>query len=186
MELLKPSPRYSIRLYVLITIIAICILVIGIALAWILSADWAHAIHVNQALQAFVILIFLGYLVSLWFAHRYSLSLVYELSGEEIQLQRGIWVQSIQHIPLRSIIGITVRRDFFDRCLEIGTIEFMLGDSLNQKMGAVSLVGLSDVEVQGRKLSLLLLHDWGKSMQMPGASAVDAHSVLPKSTIDIR
>jgi hypothetical protein len=60
-----------------------------------LSADWA--VHSCQpGLEAFIILVFLGYLLSLGLRIT-TPEFGYELNGES--LVKGIWVQSIQHIP---------------------------------------------------------------------------------------
>jgi membrane protein YdbS with pleckstrin-like domain len=186
MKLLRPSSRYNIRLYVLITLAGIMILFTGIILAWVLSLDWAFAIQINGILQSFIFLVLLGYLLSIFFASRYYHSISYEFNLEEIKLQRGLWVQVVQHVPLSSIAGVTLKRDFFDRCLEIGSLEFLLYGSAHNKIGAICFVGLSDVEAQYRKISDLLLHYRGTSMQQSDSRSVGSHVVYAGAEINLQ
>jgi membrane protein YdbS with pleckstrin-like domain len=183
---LKPSSRYSIRLYVLISLGAIFLLVSGSLLAWILSLDWAHAVHINRILQVFIFLVLLGYVLLLFFAHHYYQSITYKLMPEEIALERGVWVQCVQHISWRGIVGIKIKRDFFDRCLEIGTLELVLRGPSQNQISAARMVGLSDVDAQYRKISDILLNYWGKPTLQAETNSLESQVVFSNSLTDLQ
>lgn len=164
MDILRPSFRYRIRLYVLLTSAGIILLAAGIGLAWMFAADMDHAVRVNRTLQAFIIIILVGYLVSLWVANRYYQNIFYELHEDGIILHRGLAIPSEQYINLRSVAGVTVKRDLVDRWLEIGTLEFLLIESLERKPECVKLVGISDANEGYRKISNLLLNNWSQQL----------------------
>lgn len=164
MDVLRPSSRYRIRLYVLITIVGIILLSTGIALAWMFSTDLDHAVQVNRTLKAFIFGILVGYLFSLWLADRYYQSLSYELHEKGIILHRGFAIPREQFVNLRAVAGVTVRHDLIDRWLEIGTLEFLLIESLDTKPEYVKLVGISDANEGYRKISNLLLNNWSEQL----------------------
>lgn len=163
-SILKPSFRYSIRLYILLTLVGIILLGIGVVIAWLYYKNGDRAVVVNGALQAFIIFVLLGYLISLVGANMYYRGLIYELHVDSINLHRKFWIQSEQRIDLQAVAGITIKRDILDRWLEIGTLEFILFDSRDHMPGNVKLVGIPDVNEGYRKISNHWLRFWGEQL----------------------
>lgn len=186
MELLKPSSRYSIRLYLQIIVAGILMLTAGSILAWVISLDLAYAIHVNDILQVFIFVVLLGVLLLIIIANRYYHRISYEFNLREIKLQRGLWVQVVHHIPLCNIAVVSVKRDLIDRCLEIGSLEFLLFGSYNNNIRTVCFVGLSDVEAHYRKVSEILQHYWSTTPQHPVSGSLEKQVVFADSEIDLR
>jgi membrane protein YdbS with pleckstrin-like domain len=186
MELLRPSTRYSIRLYMQIIMAGILMLTAGSILAWVISMDLAYAIRVNEILQTFIFVVLLGVLLLIAIANRYCHRISYEFNLHEIKLKRGLWLQVVHHIPLCNIAVVTVKRDFIDRCLEIGSLEFLLFGSLNNKIHTVCFVGLSDVEAHYLKISKILQHYWGATPQHPVPGSLNKQVVFANSEIDLR
>ncbi len=143
----QPSPRYLVRLRIVMTIIALAILAGGALIVLPMSLD-------PQAQSAALVfgLVIAGldlawYLPGLALAGPYYRSLRYEVQDDEVVVHVGIWTQSVKHVPYRTVTNLTAKRDILDRWLGTGTLNIQTaGMSGTENKAEQSLVGLADVQ----------------------------------------
>jgi len=144
----KPSPRYLTKMRVVETIVALLILAGGALMGWAMSHDPEIG-----ARGGWIVVAIWGAFDLLWWlpgmilAGPYYDSLSYEIAQDEVIVHVGIFVQSVKHVPYRTVTNVEVNRDIFDRWFfGLGSLQIQTA-GMSGKVGAEeSLKGLDNVQ----------------------------------------
>ena len=142
----KPSRRYRAKLFLVITVIAVFVMVVGLLAAWITLEDggpqdaWA-------VIFVFLLLDLVWYLPALLLVGAYFRSLRYEIHDDEVIVHVGIWTKSVKHVPFRTVTNLKVNRDIFDRWFfDLGSLNVQTAGMSGTKGAEESLLGLPNVQ----------------------------------------
>jgi uncharacterized membrane protein YdbT with pleckstrin-like domain len=144
---MNPSPKYLIRMRLVVTIIAVAILAGGLLLAALLAAGGEVRVR-GALLMLFIVAVLDGawWLVVMFLLGPYYRSLRYEIQDDEVVVHAGIWTKSVKHVPYRTVTNLTVKRDVLDRWLGLGTLNVQTAGMSGQTGAEEHLVGLADVQ----------------------------------------
>jgi uncharacterized membrane protein YdbT with pleckstrin-like domain len=144
---MNPSPKYLIRMRLVVTIIAVAILAGGLLLAALLAAGGEVRVR-GALLMLFIVAVLDGawWLVAMLLIGPYFRSLRYEIQDDEVVVHAGIWTKSVKHVPYRTVTNLTVKRDVIDRWLGLGTLNVQTAGMSGQTGAEEHLVGLADVQ----------------------------------------
>ncbi len=156
MKIFKPSPRYLIRLRVVISMCAIAFLTLGILTAWVASLYVESTSEATRIVQGVIIADLIWYLPALKMVQSSYRARSYQFEEGEIIIKTGWWTESVRHIPLSSVVSFDIRWDRLDRWLEIGTLEVYLVSRHHVNGSRIRLTGLADVETVAQLANLLL------------------------------
>jgi membrane protein YdbS with pleckstrin-like domain len=156
MKIFKPSPRYLIRLRVVITMYALAFLTLGILTAWVASVYVESTSQTTRIVQGVIIADLIWYLPALKMVQSSYRARSYQFDEGEIIIKTGWWTESVRHIPLSSVISFNMRWDRLDRWLEIGTLEVYLASRHHVDGSRIRLTGLADIETVAQLANLLL------------------------------
>jgi membrane protein YdbS with pleckstrin-like domain len=144
----KPSPKYLTKLWLWFTLLAVLIPVGGLLVGFLISFD-RHA-----GMQAVVTAVLITTAIDIvWWvpamvlAGLYYRSLSYEIREDEVIVHAGIVIQSVKHVPYRTVTNVTVKRDPLDRWFfGLGTLNIQTAGMSGQTGAEESLVGLINVQ----------------------------------------
>ena len=143
-QILKPSPKYTTKLRVGLTLLALLILVAVTLFALIIGLD--NGASIGSLLVIFWIACLLSlvwWVPSLFLASAYYRSLSYEIQDDEVIVRVGIITHSVKHVPYRTVTNLTVQRDPLDRWFfDLGALKIQTAGMSGQKGAEESLVGL--------------------------------------------
>lgn len=146
-RMFKPDIKYRSKLFWVMHIVALCILVSGLALGVLIALDpQAGMDGFWITLLVTVICNLLWWVPAVLLIGPYYRSLSYEIHDDEIVLRVGVWTRSVKHVPFRTITNISVKRGVLDRMLNIGTIEIQTAGISGTNVAEQSLVGLENVQ----------------------------------------
>jgi uncharacterized membrane protein YdbT with pleckstrin-like domain len=144
----KPSPKYLIKLRLVLTLIAVGILLGGMILSIVISLDKSASL--GGAMLAVAIIASLDaiwWLVAMILSGLYFRSLSYEIQDDEVIVRVGIWTRSVKHVPYRTVTNLTVQRDIFDRWFfGLGTLKIQTAGMSGTTGAEENLVGLAAVQ----------------------------------------
>jgi uncharacterized membrane protein YdbT with pleckstrin-like domain len=144
---MNPSPKYLIRMRLVVTIIAVAILAGGLLLAALLAVGGEVRVR-GALLMLFIVAVLDGawWLVAMFLLGPYYRSLRYEIQDDEVVVHAGIWTKSVKHVPYRTVTNLTVKRDVLDRWLGLGTLNVQTAGMSGQTGAEEHLVGLAEVQ----------------------------------------
>jgi uncharacterized membrane protein YdbT with pleckstrin-like domain len=141
----KPSPRYRGKLYLVATVPAVVIMLVGLPLYWLAGRDdglLAAIVVIGIVLLANLV----WYLPTLLLINSYFRSLVYEIQDDEVIVHVGIWTKSVKHVPFRTVTNLKVNRDIFDRWFfDLGSLNIQTAGMSGSQGAEEALVGLPNV-----------------------------------------
>ena len=164
MNVFKPSPRYLIRLRVIVTLWAVGLMALGIVSAWLVSLNVESTKQATRILQAVIVADLLWYVPAIKMVQSSYKARTYQFDQDEIIIQSGWWTESIRRIPWNSVVSIETRWDRLDRWLEIGTLEVHIASRHHVDGAKVRMTGLADVEMVAQLADKLLKHMRDKRM----------------------
>ncbi|MGD8464900.1 MAG: PH domain-containing protein [Anaerolineae bacterium] len=145
-QAIRPDRRYSTRMRLVITIVALAVLLGSLLLALIIEQDrQASSPGIPLTVVIPVAVVSAAWLLAMLLAGPYYRSLRYEIEADEVVVRAGIWTKSVKHVPYRTVTNITVKRDVLDRLLGLGTLNIQTAGMSGTKGAEESLVGLGDV-----------------------------------------
>jgi membrane protein YdbS with pleckstrin-like domain len=145
MQVLTPSSRYLTKLYTIASIIALCLLVVGILIAAYISFVLGQTGLATSILKGFIVFDLLWYLPSWGLTKVYFNSLRYEISEDMVIIYAGFWTRSVKRVPFQYMVALDAHWDILDRWLEIGTLAIHVTYPGDDQRIEEHLVGLSDV-----------------------------------------
>ena len=142
----KPSPRYRTKLFLVPTVIAVVIMVVGLILSFLVGRD--DGLQTAMAfIFVFLLLNLAWYLPTLLLVRAYCRSLMYEIQDDEIIVHVGIWTKSVKHVPFRTVTNIKVNRDIFDRWFfDLGSLNVQTAGMSGTTGAEEALLGLPNVQ----------------------------------------
>ena len=142
----RPSPRYRTKLFLVVTVIAALIMVVGLFLSWVTLED-DGAQEAGAVIFVFLLLDLAWYLPALLLVGAYFRSLMYEIQDDEVIVHVGIWTKSVKHVPFRTVTNLKVNRDIFDRWFfDLGSLNVQTAGMSGNTGAEESLVGLPNVQ----------------------------------------
>jgi membrane protein YdbS with pleckstrin-like domain len=148
MRRFKPSSQYLTKLRLIITIVALLILVGGVLISGLISADPGS--DTDDALLFLVVTVvidLLWWVPALILIGAYYRSLSYEVQDDEVIVRVGIWTQSVKHVPYRTVTNLAVKRDILDRWFfGLGTLNIQTAGMSGTTGAEESLVGLTNFQ----------------------------------------
>lgn len=146
-RMFKPSIKYRSKSFWVVHIIALCVLVSGLALGALITLEpQAGMDGFWITLLVTVICNLLWWVPAVLLIGPYYRSLSYEIHDDEIVMRVGVWTRSVKHVPFRTITNIAIKRGVLDRLLNIGTLEIQTAGISGTNVAEQSLVGLENVQ----------------------------------------
>jgi membrane protein YdbS with pleckstrin-like domain len=144
----RPSPQYSTKLRLGITLVALLILASGALIGWLVSLDKTTGEDVVLLIVVVTAIIDLVWWApALILTGAYYRSLSYEVQDDEVIVRAGILTKSVKHVPYRTVTNITVKRDILDRWLfGLGTLNIQTAGMSGTTGAEESLTGLPNVQ----------------------------------------
>jgi len=144
---LRPDPKYRIKLYIVLAVIAGAVLLTGLTIAIPVGLERHGAGRALVVLAVTAALDVLWWIPGMLLVHPYYKSLSYEVQEKQVIVRAGIWTRSVKHVPYRTVTNITIKRGIRDRMLGLGTLEIQTAGMSGSQGGAEqSLVGLADAQ----------------------------------------
>jgi uncharacterized membrane protein YdbT with pleckstrin-like domain len=145
-QTLKPSPSYRSKLFLVITIIAAFVMVVGLFLSWVTLEDDGPQ-DAGGVIVLFFLLDLVWYVPSLLLIRAYFRSLKYEIQDDEVIVHVGIWTKSVKHVPFRTVTNLKINRDIFDRWFfDLGSLNVQTAGMSGNKGAEESLLGLPNIQ----------------------------------------
>lgn len=145
-RIMKPSSRYVWKLRLILVLIALGIVVVGLATAVVIVIN-------GDSGAAFFLVIVTLLLNLLWWipgmllTGPYCRSLIYEICDDEVIVNVGIINKTVKHVPYRTVTNITITRGPLDRWIfGIGTLKIQTAGMSGQTGAEEELVGLENVQ----------------------------------------
>ena len=145
-QTLKPSPRYRSKLFLVATVIAVIVMVVGLLIAGGILEDEGPK-DAGAFIFLFLLLDLVWYLPSLLLIRAYFRSLRYEIQDDEVIVHVGIWTKSVKHVPYRTVTNLKVNRDIFDRWFfGLGSLNVQTAGMSGTSGAEEGLVGLPNYQ----------------------------------------
>ena len=145
-QTLKPSPRYRSKLFLVATVIAVIVMVVGLLIAGGILEDEGPQ-DAAGFVFLFLLLDLVWYVPTLLLIRAYFRSLRYEIQDDEVIVHVGIWTKSVKHVPFRTVTNLKVNRDIFDRWFfDLGSLNVQTAGMSGNTGAEESLVGLPNVQ----------------------------------------
>ena len=142
----KPSPRYRAKLFLVATVIAAVIMVVGLFLSLVVHEDDGPQAAMG-VIFLFLLLDLAWYLPALLLIGAYFRSLIYEIQDDEVIVHVGIWTKSVKHVPFRTVTNLKVNRDIFDRWFfGLGSLNVQTAGMSGKTGAEEALLGLPNVQ----------------------------------------
>ena len=142
----KPSPRYRAKLFLVATVIAAVIMVVGLFLSLVVHEDDGPQAAMG-VIFLFLLLDLAWYLPALLLIGAYFRSLTYEIQDDEVIVHVGIWTKSVKHVPFRTVTNLKVNRDIFDRWFfDLGSLNVQTAGMSGNTGAEEALLGLPNVQ----------------------------------------
>ena len=142
----KPSPRYRAKLFLVATVIAAVIMVVGLFLSLVVHEDDGPQAAMG-VIFLFLLLDLAWYLPALLLIGAYFRSLIYEIQDDEVIVHVGIWTKSVKHVPFRTVTNLKVNRDIFDRWFfDLGSLNVQTAGMSGNTGVEEALLGLPNVQ----------------------------------------
>jgi uncharacterized membrane protein YdbT with pleckstrin-like domain len=142
----KPSPRYRAKLFLVATVIAAVIMVVGLFLSLVVHEDEGPQAAMG-VIFLFLLLNLAWYLPALLLISAYFRSLIYEIQDDEVIVHVGIWTKSVKHVPFRTVTNLKVNRDIFDRWFfDLGSLNVQTAGMSGNTGAEEALLGLPNVQ----------------------------------------
>jgi len=141
-----PSPRYRAKLFLVATVIAAVIMVVGLFLSLVVHEDDGPQAAMG-VIFLFLLLDLAWYLPALLLIGAYFRSLIYEIQDDEVIVHVGIWTKSVKHVPFRTVTNLKVNRDIFDRWFfDLGSLNVQTAGMSGNTGAEEALLGLPNVQ----------------------------------------
>lgn len=70
----------------------------------------------------------------------------YEIQDDEVIVRQGLITRSVKHVPYRTVTNLEIKRDPFDRMLNLGSLKIQTAGMSGQSGAEENLAGLPDVD----------------------------------------
>jgi len=70
----------------------------------------------------------------------------YEIQDDEVIVRQGLITRSVKHVPYRTVTNLEIKRDPFDRMLNLGSLRIQTAGMSGQSGAEENLTGLPDVD----------------------------------------
>ena len=181
----KPSRTYLKKSYLLIAIVAVGVLLFGLAIGALITIDddvgveaiwWALAVAMGLNLLWGVPAVLL--------TAPYFRSLRYEIQDDQVVMHVGVITRSVKYVPFRTVTNMKVSRGPLDRLFGIGSLAIQTAGIGGSTEAEQRLVGLEDPQA-AYDLAVRALRRFRGAMS-PTAADVDEEDLLRAILDEVR